>query len=1030
MKRNIAKAYSVSISILFGLCASAMADTHYVDINNPSPTVPYTSWATATTNIQDAVDQSSDDDNVLVTNGHYVLSSYISVTKDITIQSVNGPDNTIVDGNKYSRCFSLGRNTCAVSGFTITNGYISMGNGGGVYCSDMKAIVTNCVIRGNMTTDYGGGIYKGSIYDCTISDNTALRDGGGICKSDAHYCTISRNSASGHGGGMDYGAAKNCTFSGNSATNDGGGSYYGTATNCSFSNNSSKERGGGMYLGTAYNCTFNNNSAEDGGGLYRGTAINCIIIKNKAENDGGGVCYAAAKNSIVWYNVAANSGDNITGLFAEYTCSPDVTHGIDGNITNVPLLVSASHIATNSPCRKAGNILFCNDADIDGELWLNPPSMGCDEFHGQGTVTGPIQLSMQGTTNICSNYAGTYLINIQGALIQNVVNFDDGYNETNAVLSSTHIWEAPGFYNVVLTAANDDYPDGLSVTQEVHVYSSEESTVYVSDSTGNDTLDGRSWVTAKKSIQSGVDEQNIHGGVVLVSNGTYSSSSEILVDKTVRLLSVNGPQTTIIDGGGSNRCFQLGMNDCLLGGLTIANGFAELTNPGDRGGGIFCWNTTSIITNCVFSGNSAIWGGGMSGGTANNCTFVGNSAKRHGGGMLISIADNCSFISNSATYGGGIFNVVANTCSFNGNLAEEYGGGMCNSTADRCIFSSNSAIRGGGMYQGTSINCTFSSNLAEYGGGMYRGEATNCSFNGNLAEEGGGGVSEGTVHNCLVSSNLAYIGGGISEGSAHNCIINENSATYGGGMYNGTVHNSVIIGNSAMNRGGGLYGGTANNSIIWYNTASTSGEDFYSTTTKYCCSPDLTHGVDGNIVNAPMFVNEDTGNFSLQAGSPCIDAGSNVYVFTTTDLAGIPRIINDIVDMGAYESFVFANDFDGDGLLNDWELLYFGDVIIASASADPDGDGHNNADEQITGMNPTNIASCFKVNEYEHSDLDGFIVNWESVSGRVYQVHWGTNLMSGFQSLETNIFYPRNSYTDSVHHVEDDGFYKVDVRLQ
>ena len=43
------------------------------------------------------------------------------------------------------------------------------------------------------------------------------------------------------------------------------------------------------------------------------------------------------------------------------------------------------------------------------------------------------------------------------------------------------------------------------------------------------------------------------------------------------------------------------------------------------------------------------------------------------------------------------------------------------------------------------------------------------------------------------------------------------------------------------------------------------------------------------------------GNYRLQSGSPSIDVGTNEWVFTTTDLDGNARIVNRIVDIGAYE---------------------------------------------------------------------------------------------------------------------------------
>ncbi len=58
------------LSIALSL-ATSLADTHYVDINSPSPTPPYPNWATAATVIQDAVNVAKDGDVVLVTNGVY-----------------------------------------------------------------------------------------------------------------------------------------------------------------------------------------------------------------------------------------------------------------------------------------------------------------------------------------------------------------------------------------------------------------------------------------------------------------------------------------------------------------------------------------------------------------------------------------------------------------------------------------------------------------------------------------------------------------------------------------------------------------------------------------------------------------------------------------------------------------------------------------------------------------------------------------------------------------------------------------------
>jgi len=105
--------------------------------------------------------------------------------------------------------------------------------------------------------------------------------------------------------------------------------------------------------------------------------------------------------------------------------------------------------------------------------------------------------------------------------------------------------------------------------------------------------------------------------------------------------------------------------------------------------------------------------------------------------------------------------------------------------------------------------------------------------------------------------------------------------------------------------GGGARGGTLNNCVVYFNTA-TNGANFYqdewSGPLNYCCTmPMPTNGV-GNITNEPAFV-ETNGwsNLRLQSNSPCINAGNNSCVTTSTDLDGNPRIVSGSVDIGAYE---------------------------------------------------------------------------------------------------------------------------------
>jgi hypothetical protein len=96
---------------------------------------------------------------------------------------------------------------------------------------------------------------------------------------------------------------------------------------------------------------------------------------------------------------------------------------------------------------------------------------------------------------------------------------------------------------------------------------------------------------------------------------------------------------------------------------------------------------------------------------------------------------------------------------------------------------------------------------------------------------------------------------------------------------------------------------------------------------------------------------------------------------------------------------------------------------------DSDCDGLNNQGEYIAGSNPTNAHSLFNVTCPKAGSGDGFVVSWDALPGRIYSVWRQSGLGKEFQPLETDIEYPQNSYTDTVHSAESCGFYKVTVDL-
>ena len=258
------------------------------------------------------------------------------------------------------------------------------------------------------------------------------------------------------------------------------------------------------------------------------------------------------------------------------------------------------------------------------------------------------------------------------------------------------------------------------------------------------------------------------------------------------------------------------------------------------------------------------------------------------------------------------------------------GGGInvnaSNFTLQNATISNNSSFgRGGGIFlhnsNATLTHVSIINNISEHSGGggvgMQDGfnSLTNVSINGNTSEYGGGGIyldnSNPILTNVSISENITSRDGGGME------------VRYGSYPI---LTNVTISGNNANDDGGGILLDNSHlilsNSIIWDNSPNPiyfrEWIDPYNpddSTLITIMHSDIQGGEEGIMTNANGVVYWESGNidsdplfigntnYHLQEGSPCIDAGTALFVWKGDTLINMSETdyIGLAPDMGAYE---------------------------------------------------------------------------------------------------------------------------------
>jgi hypothetical protein len=401
------------------------------------------------------------------------------------------------------------------------------------------------------------------------------------------------------------------------------------------------------------------------------------------------------------------------------------------------------------------------------------------------------------------------------------------------------------------------------------------------------------------------------------------------------------------------------MNLTLTGGVVPARGGAiRLVNNATLN------VTDSEITGNSAGDGGGI--GGINGNviTITGSTISGNTADEDGGGVYVNetsgmnpnpsltIVDSTISGNTAGSDGGGIYidddhTVTITDSEISGNTADDAGGGIYVEddnilTFTNLVLSNNTANYGGGLYAdddntATITTSTISGNMAlgDDGGGLYFDdyatvEITDSTISGNSAADSGGGFhaesgADVTITNSTVSGNTAsYAGGGIyiqyDEGDpstltiSHSTIAFNSATVAGGGIANDfdstlNIDNSIVALNTSSNSPD-----IGNLGMVVSNGFNLIGDNTGVAAEFPAGNPNANNdivGTAGTPIDPLLGPLADNGGptetHELLAGSPAIDTGDPAFTgppdFDQRGM-GFPRIINGIVDIGAFEAQV------------------------------------------------------------------------------------------------------------------------------
>ena len=890
---------------------------------------PFANWTDAATNIQSAIDVCGTGDVVLVTNGVYALGATVRVTNQVALVSLNGRDETVLDGSTLAAgqdgvFLQFG----TLDGFTVRhaprhgvkseygavhNSRIELSGANGIdsfttprIVTNSTLVVTNTIIRksGNI------GIFtcavdtriKGSAISESVGAGIALQqnDTTGVIQvprvSNFVIQTSTVFSNSNRGVSVvfaNYNSAlptlpvrlEDCIVERNFTPDNGGGIYDSSSglqiERCTIRFNRSGNSAGGVWFsntrapGIRNSFVENNSTPINGGGLYlqSGLAQNCVVQNNACGTHGGGVFMTGGMllNDTIVYNEATDQGGGVWGGQV-FNCIAFFNKAYNG--TNVYNTVNVGYSCTAPLASGPGNI--SSPPGLAGyRNWRLVPSSPCIDAGSFSLASGDYDL--------------------------------DG---------DPRVWGGG-----VDMGCDEFYLPGLGGPLSVAVESDTDRAV----------------VGARVAFRCDVDGAP-ESYVWQFSDG-YSASNTPFVDRT---FATPGIYTALVTASNVDDVASNSVS------VEIFPGYTNYVSPTG-------WHV-SPFTNRLEA-----------------ATNIQDAIEANIPGGVVSVDDGV-YDEGGRALNGGVTNRIAiliplDVVSMNGpDGAWIVGRGPCGDNAVRCAYvatgarligftltnghtrTSGDAERdqsGGGAWcepGGAVEDCRILNNVANLsGGGVKNGRVWNSALRANTAVNGGG-AQGAALTRCILADNAASgEGGGASGGTLENTLVASNQAEYGGGVARATLTHATVVHNQAVQSGGGVYRGVVSNSILYFNSANAGWSNYFNSICRYTCTtPDPQS--TGNVTNDPRFVDAANGIFRLLRDSPAVDSAWAIDLHV--DLLGLPRPLPGVPagesapDMGAYE--YTAAHFVAPGGGHVWPFLSWADAATdlqsAIDAADPSDD--------------------------------------------------------------------------------------------